>query len=278
MNTALSTQQDNAKIMENVLVGGDLSKLSTEQRLSYYTKVCDSIGLNPLTKPFEYITLNDKLTLYAKRDCTDQLRSVHRVSVVITDRQKIDNVYIVTAKATTADGRTDESTGAVTLEKENGSWESSSSGKKYFKKDGTTTPLKGDELANAMMKAETKAKRRATLSLCGLGLLDETEVESIPNAFVGEQVIDQPAYKPTDPVRPYKQEYVIPAPIKVDGTLDFDTFAAELEAAVSCAGTVNHVSMLNRSNAKTLKQMQAERPDLFDSIGKTFREMSQSLA
>ena len=28
-----------------------------------------------------------------------------------------------------------------------------------------------------MMKAETKAKRRLTLSLCGLGLLDETEVE-----------------------------------------------------------------------------------------------------
>src|SRR3990167_4135540 len=29
------------------------------------------------------------------------------------------------------------------------------------------------------MKAETKCKRRGTLSLCGLGLLDETEVDSI---------------------------------------------------------------------------------------------------
>ena len=40
--------------------------------------------------------------------------------------------------------------------------------------------LTGDALANALMKAETKAKRRATLSLCGLGFLDETEIETIP--------------------------------------------------------------------------------------------------
>ena len=32
------------------------------------------------------------------------------------------------------------------------------------------------------MKAETKAKRRVTLSICGMGWLDESEIESIPNA------------------------------------------------------------------------------------------------
>jgi hypothetical protein len=30
------------------------------------------------------------------------------------------------------------------------------------------------------MKCETKAKRRATLSICGMGILDETEVDDIP--------------------------------------------------------------------------------------------------
>jgi hypothetical protein len=39
------------------------------------------------------------------------------------------------------------------------------------------------------MKAVTKAKRRVTLSICGLGMLDETEVETIPNV----QIIDPPA-------------------------------------------------------------------------------------
>jgi len=42
--------------------------------------------------------------------------------------------------------------------------------------------LQGESLANALMKAETKAKRRVTLSICGLGMLDETEIGSIPTA------------------------------------------------------------------------------------------------
>lgn len=172
--------QSKGDIMERVLIQGDLNALTPEERTFYYTKVCESVGLNPLTKPFEYIVLNDKLTLYAKRDATDQLRKIYGVSINIVSREKMENVYIVTARAKTADGREDESTGAVPLEKENGTWERSSSGKRYFKKDGTTAPIKGDELANAFMKAETKAKRRVTLSICGLGLLDESELDTIP--------------------------------------------------------------------------------------------------
>jgi hypothetical protein len=40
--------------------------------------------------------------------------------------------------------------------------------------------LKGEARANAMMTAETKGKRRVTLSICGLGVLDETEVADLP--------------------------------------------------------------------------------------------------
>ena len=40
--------------------------------------------------------------------------------------------------------------------------------------------LKGIDLANARMRAMTKAKRRCTLSLCGLGWLDESEVQDTP--------------------------------------------------------------------------------------------------
>lgn len=157
MSTDLTTQTGFSKI-EQVLIGGDLSKLSESDRVMYYKNVCTSVGLNPLTKPFDYITLNGKLTLYARKDATDQLRTLHKVSIKIVDKQKIDDVYIVTAEAKNAEGREDSSTGAVSVAR-----------------------LTGDHLANAMMKAETKAKRRVTLSICGLGLLDETEVETIPS-------------------------------------------------------------------------------------------------
>jgi len=42
--------------------------------------------------------------------------------------------------------------------------------------------LNAEDRANAIMKAETKAKRRVTLSICGLGFLDESEIENIPGA------------------------------------------------------------------------------------------------
>lgn len=147
--------QESAAVLDQVITQGNLSALSPADRVRYYTQVCESIGLNPLTKPFDYINLNGKLTLYAKRDATDQLRKIHRVSVAIVSRESRDGVYVVVAKATLPDGRSDESLGAV-----------------------NTGSLKGDALANAVMKAETKAKRRVTLSICGLGWLDETEVDN----------------------------------------------------------------------------------------------------
>jgi hypothetical protein len=146
---------------------GDLSELSTAQRADYYTAVCRSLGLNPLTKPFEFLTLNSKLRLYALRDCTDQLRRIHGISIYITNREKMGDIYIVTARAKDRAGREDESTGAVAL--------------------GT---LKGDALCNALMKAETKAKRRVTLSIAGLGWLDETELETIRDARLMHDAMD----------------------------------------------------------------------------------------
>jgi len=62
------------EVMEKIVISGDLSELNAAQRAEYYTAVCRSLGLNPLTKPFEFLTLNGKLRLYALRDCADQLR------------------------------------------------------------------------------------------------------------------------------------------------------------------------------------------------------------
>lgn len=156
-----------AKSLEKVLIGGDLSDLSSNEKMMYYTALCNSVGLNPLARPFEYIKLNGKLTLYARRDCTDQLRKIHGVSITISSKGMDGDSYLVTAKAVDKTGRVDESTGSVPV-----------------------VGLKGEAHSNAIMKAETKAKRRVTLSICGLGMLDETEVATIPN--VSRPLIDPP--------------------------------------------------------------------------------------
>lgn len=151
------TAKVQAEIIERLVIGGDLSSLQPAQKVAYYNAVCESLGLNPLTKPFDVLRLNGKEVLYAKRDATDQLRKLHGVSVTDLETTKISDVYVVIAKGRDRDGRTDAATGAVPI-----------------------SGLKSDFLANAMMKAETKAKRRLTLSLCGLGILDESEIDSIP--------------------------------------------------------------------------------------------------
>lgn len=146
-------------VIERVIAVGDLAKLSPEQRARYYVKVCESVGLNPLTRPLEYIVLNGKLTLYARKDAADQLRRLHGVSLEIVSRETVDDIYVVHVRARLPDGRTDEDEGGASV-----------------------ANLRGDALVNARLKAVTKAKRRVTLSVCGLGWLDESEVEAIPDA------------------------------------------------------------------------------------------------
>jgi hypothetical protein len=157
--SAVTIRPTSAESLEQVLLKGDLSQLSPNERIAYYKAVCESVGLNPLTKPFEYLQLNGKTVLYALKACTEQLRNIHSISLSLTGRELLEGVYIVAAKATRPDGRFDESTGAVGVE-----------------------GLKGEARANAYLKAETKAKRRVTLSICGLGMLDESEIESIPQS------------------------------------------------------------------------------------------------
>lgn len=178
---AITTTVDTS-IIEKVMLVGDLAQLPPPQRVEYYNAVCRSLNLNPLTRPFEYIILDGKMTLYARRDATDQLRKNNGVSITIVSRERIGDVYVVTARAIEPNGRTDEATGVVPLVKEGGDWKKSQTGKSYFAGNGEWVEFRGSDLANALMKAETKAKRRVTLSICGLGWTDETELETIASA------------------------------------------------------------------------------------------------
>jgi hypothetical protein len=159
MATMALAATDNAHLVEQVVMKGDLTSLTPAERLQYYREVCSSVGINPLTKPFDYLVLNGKMVLYANRSCAEQLRKVNGVGITKLEKDWHDDIYIVTAYAKDGSGREDAGTGAVACGN-----------------------LKGEALANALMKAETKAKRRVTLSICGLGMLDETEVETIPGA------------------------------------------------------------------------------------------------
>jgi hypothetical protein len=153
-----------ASIME-----GDLGKMSKEQRLLYYKEFCERLGLNPLSKPFGFYEMQKgKITMYALKEATNQLARRDNVSVEILkiDVIKEQNFMEVHVRARSKEWKynsqayeervTDE-IGAIAFSPE----------------------LKGDMAANQRMKCITKAKRRAILSHCGLGVIDETEVETL---------------------------------------------------------------------------------------------------
>lgn len=169
-----ATRDAAAATIESVVVEGDMSRLNAEQRVLYYKQVCESLGVNPYTKPFDYIKLNGRIVLYARKDATDQLRKLHGVSLEPPQIEYLDDIIQVTITATDRDGRKDAEIGAVSVK-----------------------GLTGEARANALMKAVTKAKRRATLSIVGLGWLDETELgESFAQPgqvdVVTGEIVDQP--------------------------------------------------------------------------------------
>lgn len=173
--TTAADRPVSAQTLEHVLGTGDLSKLSTQQRVEYYAKTCQSLGLNPLTRPFRFLALNGQIQLYATKDCTDQLRSVHGITLHLVDKTIDGDLFIVTARAKNKDGREDEDIGAVAL-----------------------GALRGESRANALMKGTTKAKRRVTLSICGLGgMPDESELDGMP----GAKTFDAEEEPPVAPIR-----------------------------------------------------------------------------
>lgn len=178
MNNVVASQEKNMVAIESALVKNDISGLSTQERLTLYNKICESVGLNPLTKPFAYLKLQGREVLYATKDATEQLRKIHGVSTQIISKGVIGDLYEVHVKARDKSGKEDDDLAYVVVK-----------------------GLTGVDLVNAMLKCVTKAKRRVTLSICGLGVLDESEISTI-----AEEVI-RPADNPqvVNPLKDVKQ-------------------------------------------------------------------------
>ena len=152
-------QSQAADLFQKLVIAGDLSTLSEPQRVEYYKLVCEQVGLNPYHKPFDLLKLSGKLTLYANKGATSQLTALHNLRVTIVSKEIIGDQYVVTARCEHPSGATSEDIGAVPIK-----------------------GLSGDAAANAIKKALTQAKRRAIMSACGFGMLDETEVTQVPGA------------------------------------------------------------------------------------------------
>lgn len=160
---ARTTDSLDPAAIESLVLRGDIAGLSPAQKVQHYLGMCRILGLDPATQPLAYLKLSGKEVLYVTRGATDRLAAMHGLNREIIDGPRVMDlagtklVYAV-CRATLPGGRYETATATVPL----------------------TDPV------NVLMKAETKCKRRATLAILGLGLLDETETETIPGADVVE--------------------------------------------------------------------------------------------
>lgn len=155
-----SDARTDAAVVESLALRGDISGLSPTDRVRYYLKTCADLKLNPSAQPFAFLRLNGKEVMYPTRGATDQLAAIHGINREIIDGPKVldlagAKVLFAVCRATLGH-RVETATAAVPL------------------------PTGAENICNAVMKTETKARRRATLAILGLALLDETELETIP--------------------------------------------------------------------------------------------------
>jgi hypothetical protein len=164
--------------LEPLVVTGELIFLTPEERIRFYVQSCTSWGLDFRTRPLQYFEQIDRngkrvLLLYALRGASVQLAANHGLTVKLSDASFSHDAVMFTAKVTNPLGREDSAVGATSLK-----------------------GLEGKEYADAIMAAQTKAKRRAVLDFVGSGILDESEVEGMKGAAIEVTAADLAGYQP----------------------------------------------------------------------------------
>lgn len=256
-------------IQSSIVLRGDLSGLNEDQKKQYYLYRCKQVGLDPAAKPFDLLTLNGKQILYANASATQQLCALHKLSTQITHRERVDGIYLVSVRVTGSDGRVSENQGAVDVGN-----------------------LVGERLANAILKATTKAIRRSVLAHCGLGMLDETEVETIPQARVEPMVVTETPAPITveekqEPVATTGVAFMLPNTDKaykffpndeefVDGYLSMVDQIMESQK-LNAAEKLSKITALESANDFVLGMIQADKAVLFEIWSKAVKQAKEKL-
>jgi hypothetical protein len=158
---AIVTKNLDETLLAKIVQSGNLAYLSESDRLVYYFSYCRQLKLNPLSRPFDYISEGEgdklKISLYPNTIAASQLRDSRNVSTrIVREEILLDGeVYSVLVEARMGD-RTEEATGKVGV-----------------KLDEYNKPLSGEAKAKLMKKAESQARRRATLAIVGLDAMGD---------------------------------------------------------------------------------------------------------
>ena len=163
-----------------VLGSGDLAQLSARQRVEYLDALCKSVGLNPFTRPFEFISFQGKVTVYATASAFQQLAGIHRATLKVDQATRHQDGWEVWVTASFPDGRTVQDVGWVGIGQKAG----------------------GEQVGNALKKSVTQGYRRAIRAAVGLPFLAPEELDTLPPSDVSRITVDHATGEIAPPPRP----------------------------------------------------------------------------
>ncbi len=201
----LSAEQKTA-LINAYLRTGELQGFSDEMLNDIYAKECRRLNLDPFDRPFDVISFKKgSLRLYLTSKGNDTLAAIHNISRVTIHQpqvrvvQKALLVYCQ-SEAILPAGRRQSASAFL--------------------------PYNEVTLATDLMKIETKAERRATMKLMGIGALLEDDLSSIPNVML-------PAVEPKQLDPGTLSTFVTMCLTSSDIRRDFPDIARDFTAATS---------------------------------------------
>lgn len=140
-------------------VEGNGFTLNEADRTFYLQQYCKHLGLSPIGEPLRWHSSYNKktgqtvMTVYATSKASKQLIEKNKISIKRTDRWDDSENYYVEVEASIGEQKVVNAG--------------------FCAKNGFLSS------GNAQIASYTKAMRRAVLTICGTGLLDETEIETM---------------------------------------------------------------------------------------------------
>lgn len=172
MNEMTTYQQKiPASVLNKFLQTGDVISFTDEQKLLIMQMLCEKYGLDPVTRPLDLIKMPQsnntpaREIVYLTANGCELIAAKWKMSFKIKEKG-IDKdagvAYFVLEGRIPETDRSDESTAYVQCVRKNIKNEP-----EYFF---------GTDMANALMKCETKARRRLIKRLTGLDYIDEDDI------------------------------------------------------------------------------------------------------
>jgi hypothetical protein len=136
---------------------GSIHHLDDSMKRALIVKLGNALGLNQYTMPFRiYRDIRGAEFLYATKECCAQLRHLNGISILSLEERIDGDFAICKVSGMNKHGRVSYEIGSVNI-----------------------AILDGQDKSNGQMWAVTKAKRRLTLDLSGLGVLADVEVKDM---------------------------------------------------------------------------------------------------